>query len=207
MNEQQNTSEVLPRNHRLLIYVIGCPGSGKGTLCRLLVQDYGCCHISVGDLLRNLQNEQSELGLNVKDHVQEGTLVPTVTIVNILKHAITKEQGKNHAIIIDGFPRRLDQGIYSEDKVGKPDIVLFFDCEKSIAGDRYLGRKLEGRLDTEEIFHRRHDEFELLNPAILKYYQDLGFLVTIDTNKETMISYQRLVSALGWDEKSCDGSY
>lgn len=196
MNEQHNDMEILPRNHSLLIYVIGCPGSGKGTLCNLLVQDYGCHHISVGDLLRNLR-DQNDQSLDIKDYIREAKLVPTATIVNIVKHAIIGKLGAYHAIIIDGFPRRLDQGIASEDQLGKPDLVLFFDCEKSIAKERYLTRKLKGRLDdNKEIFHRRYNEFERLNPVILDYYRDLGILLDIKTNDETTVSYQNLIEML-----------
>jgi adenylate kinase family enzyme len=61
-----------------------------------------------------------------------------------------------------------------------PDLVLFFDCEKSIALDRYLNRKLKGRLeDNEEMFQTRYCEFECLNPPVLEYYQDLGLLLKV----------------------------
>ncbi|KAJ8069802.1 hypothetical protein OCU04_000218 [Sclerotinia nivalis] len=196
MDEQCNEMEISPRNHSLLIYVIGCPGSGKGTLCNLLVQDYGCYHVSVGDLLRNLR-DQNDQSLDIKDYIREGKLVPTATIVNIVKRAIIGKLGTYHAIIIDGFPRRLDQGIASEDQLGKPDLVLFFDCEKAVAKERYLTRKLEGRLDdNEEIFHQRYNEFGRLNPAIVDYYRDLGILLDIKTNDKTTVSYQNLIEML-----------
>ncbi|KAK8900821.1 hypothetical protein ACHAO1_010132 [Botrytis cinerea] len=113
MDEQYNRVNVLPRSNTFLIYVIGCPGSGKGTLCKLLAQYYRCHHISVGDLLRGLQNEQS---FAIKDYMQEGELVPTMTIIDILKRAIASKLEACPAIIIDGFPRRLDQGIASEEQ-------------------------------------------------------------------------------------------
>ncbi|PQE33421.1 uridylate kinase protein [Rutstroemia sp. NJR-2017a WRK4] len=215
MDEQYSRVEVLPQNHSLLIYVIGCPGSGKGTLCKLLVQDYHCHHISVGDLLRDLRDEQNDQYLHIKDYIEEGKLVPTTTIIDILKHAITSKLETCHAIIIDGFPRRLDQGIASEDQaideefdificflIFYTDLVLYFDCDRKIALHRYLTRKLEGRLnDNEEIFHRRHEEFERLNPAILDYYRDLGVLIDINANEETRVSYQNLVTVLRSNRK------
>ena len=33
-------------------FVLGGPGSGKGTLCSKLVEDHGFVHLSAGDLLR-----------------------------------------------------------------------------------------------------------------------------------------------------------
>ncbi|TEY35477.1 hypothetical protein BOTCAL_0590g00060 [Botryotinia calthae] len=143
------------------------------------MQDYGCYHVSVGDLLRNLR-DQKDQSLDIEDYIREGKLVPTATIVNILKRAIIGKLGSYHAIIIDGFPRRLDQGIASEDQIGKPDLVLFFDCQKSVAQERYLTRKLQGRLDdNEEIFQQRYKEFELLNPDIFDYYKSLGIMLKV----------------------------
>ncbi len=65
-------------------------------------------------------------------------------------------------------------------QLGKPDLVLFFDCKESIAADRYLTRKLDGRLDdNEEMFYRRYEEFQRLNADVLDYYRNLGVLVTV----------------------------
>ncbi|KUJ14255.1 uncharacterized protein LY89DRAFT_590043, partial [Mollisia scopiformis] len=94
--------------------ILGCPGSGKGTLCKLLVQDYGYRHVSVGDLLRSLVDGSSEPNTDVVNHVQQGTLVPTAVLLNILERAIMPET--RDSILVDGFPRRLDQGIASEEQ-------------------------------------------------------------------------------------------
>lgn len=72
MEEQFSNMKAIPHDHRLLVYVIGCPGSGKGTLCKLLVQNHGYRHVSVGDLLRGLVDGQSKPNDDVKDYVQQG---------------------------------------------------------------------------------------------------------------------------------------
>ena len=35
-----------------MTFVIGAPGSGKGTLCKLLTETHNNYHLSVGDYLR-----------------------------------------------------------------------------------------------------------------------------------------------------------
>merc|ERR1711931_572814 len=35
-----------------IVFIVGGPGSGKGTQCDRIVQKYGYCHLSSGDLLR-----------------------------------------------------------------------------------------------------------------------------------------------------------
>lgn len=41
-------------------FVLGGPGSGKGTLCATLVEQHGFVHLSAGDLLRAERNSGSE---------------------------------------------------------------------------------------------------------------------------------------------------
>lgn len=41
-----------------VVFVLGGPGSGKGTQCSLLVQRFNCVHLSAGDLLRAEQKNQ-----------------------------------------------------------------------------------------------------------------------------------------------------
>ena len=36
-----------------ITFVTGAPGSGKGTQCEKLVEEFGYTHISTGDLIRN----------------------------------------------------------------------------------------------------------------------------------------------------------
>ena len=41
-------------------FVLGGPGSGKGTMCTNLVNDYGFVHLSAGDLLRDERDSGSQ---------------------------------------------------------------------------------------------------------------------------------------------------
>jgi hypothetical protein len=45
-----------------VIFVLGGPGSGKGTQCAKIVDSYGFVHLSAGDLLRAEINSGSENG-------------------------------------------------------------------------------------------------------------------------------------------------
>jgi hypothetical protein len=59
-----------------IIFVLGGPGSGKGTQCAKIVEKYGHCHLSAGDLLRAEVDSGSELGQQCQDIMKEGKLVP-----------------------------------------------------------------------------------------------------------------------------------
>jgi UMP-CMP kinase len=88
-----------------IIFVLGGPGSGKGTQCANLVRDYGFKHLSAGDLLREEQDRPgSEFGERIKTDIREGRIVPMEITVQLLKNAIqhTIEKDNNRQFLIDG---------------------------------------------------------------------------------------------------------
>lgn len=73
-----------------VLFVLGGPGSGKGTQCANLVRDYGFTHLSAGDLLRAEQDRpDSEFGNMIKEYIREGTIVPMEVTVQLLENAMT----------------------------------------------------------------------------------------------------------------------
>lgn len=93
-----------------VIFVLGGPGSGKGTQCAKLVSDYGFTHLSAGDLLRAEQDRpDSEFGNLIKEYIKEGTIVPMEITVKLLENAmravLDEKKGKDDEagrFLIDG---------------------------------------------------------------------------------------------------------
>lgn len=83
-----------------VIFVLGGPGSGKGTQCAKLVSGYGFTHLSAGDLLRAEQDRpDSEFGNLIKEYIKEGTIVPMEITVKLLENAmraVLDEKKKEH---------------------------------------------------------------------------------------------------------------
>ncbi|GME70481.1 unnamed protein product [Ambrosiozyma monospora] len=80
-----------------VIFVLGGPGSGKGTQCAKLVSQYGFVHLSAGDLLRAEQNKPgSEVGELIKNYIKEGLIVPQEITIGLLKDAIVENVNKDH---------------------------------------------------------------------------------------------------------------
>lgn len=65
----------------LPVYPTGGPGSGKGTQCSKIVEEFGYVHLSAGDLLRQEVARASERGQMIEDLMKEGKLVPQVILL------------------------------------------------------------------------------------------------------------------------------
>lgn len=77
----------MQEKHKAL-FIVGGPGSGKGTICDYLIDTYGFKHFSTGDLLRAEVKSGSELGQFIDSLISKGNLVPGHISVDILKKNI-----------------------------------------------------------------------------------------------------------------------
>ena len=59
-----------------VLFVLGGPGAGKGTVCTKLVNEYGYVHLSAGDLLREERDSGSPDGELIESCIREGKIVP-----------------------------------------------------------------------------------------------------------------------------------
>jgi adenylate kinase len=73
----------LPYDSLKIFFVLGGPGSGKGTQCAKIAEKYGFAHISTGDLLRQEVIDGTELGKRAKSLMLEGKMIPIVILFDI----------------------------------------------------------------------------------------------------------------------------
>ena len=72
----------------LVFFVLGGPGSGKGTQSLKLAKEYGFVHLSAGDLLREEKKTESETAVMINTYIKEGKIVPGEVTVGLMKKAI-----------------------------------------------------------------------------------------------------------------------
>jgi adenylate kinase len=88
--------------------MLGAPGAGKGTQAKQMAEKYGMPHISTGDIFRAHLREGTPLGLQVKNYLNSGQLVPDELTCAIVADRTAQPDCKN-GYILDGFPRSLPQ--------------------------------------------------------------------------------------------------
>ena len=106
---------------------LGCPGAGKGTLCSKLAAEYNGCHLSVGDLLRaTILDEESTERRELTPYIRSGSLVPPAMLLRVLRRSIAQIIHETPLfLLIDGFPRLLQQSIEFETEVGIHPFRIF----------------------------------------------------------------------------------
>ncbi|KAI9824975.1 MAG: hypothetical protein M1826_007227, partial [Phylliscum demangeonii] len=152
----------------------------------MLCQERDIVHLSVGDHLREIgqhtanENDDEE-HRTICQHLRQGTLLPVDTILSILTHKLDHEQTQGHDnILLDGFPRRLTQGVEFERQVDDIHLVIHVQCPKEVARERYLSRHLPGRLEDDgAMFEQRYAEFERENAAIVAHYRAVDKLIEV----------------------------
>jgi adenylate kinase len=125
------------------IVLLGAPGSGKGTQCKSIVEQYGLLHLSSGDILRKERAAKTDLGKKAQSYMDSGALVPDEIIIKMMAKAIKK--APDEGFILDGFPRTVNQAIeldktmtYSGMRI---DFVVNLLVDDGIIEDRITGRR------------------------------------------------------------------
>ncbi|XVE56355.1 hypothetical protein DITRI_Ditri04bG0002800 [Diplodiscus trichospermus] len=179
---QQAKGVIVPKEKAkapFITFVLGGPGSGKGTQCMKIVETFGFTHLSAGDLLRREISSNSADGAMILDTIKEGKIVPSQVTVKLIQKEM--EVSDNHKFLIDGFPRTEENRIAFERITGvEPNAVLFFDCLEEEMVKRVLSRN-QGRVDDNlETMRQRLKIFEALNLPVINYYSQRGKLYTIN---------------------------
>ena len=95
------------------LILLGPPGAGKGTQGEILRQKLGIPTISTGNMLRAAMKEGTPLGLQVKQCMENGTLVADSLIIGIVKERLAQPDCAN-GYILDGVPRTVNQAVVME---------------------------------------------------------------------------------------------
>jgi adenylate kinase len=167
------------------IILFGPPGSGKGTQSEKLIAKYGLKHLSTGDLLRSEIAFQTPLGIEAKNFMDQGQLVPDEVVIGMISTAL-ETNPDIQGFLFDGFPRT-DAQAEALDKLLQLKrtsiaVMLALDVSENELMKRLLNRgQSSGRSDdiSETIIRSRIKEYENKTRPVADYYGRFGKVVHI----------------------------
>lgn len=205
------------------IVLLGAPGAGKGTVAQELVADYGVAHISTGDLLRAAVKGGTELGLQAKQYMDAGELVPDQLVIDLVKERLAADDAQK-GFILDGFPRNTMQAVTLDSELsglGRTiDCALLIDVEPAIIIERLSSRRTcracghtgtateticpacGGEMyqrddDKPETIQNRLDVYEKNTSPLVEYYRGQGLLKSVNGAQSMEAVYADVKEALG----------
>lgn len=160
------------------IILLGAPGTGKGTLSQNLSK-YGYYQISTGDLFRKKLLEDSDQAKQIQMLLNKGELIPDSITNELARQEIIKLTKDNKNIILDGYPRTIEQAKYLQ-TICNINYVIYLDVDESL-----LFKRITGRLSCKECGHVYN---EYTNPPKVKEICDKCNIPLVrrrDDNKES----------------------
>jgi len=179
-----------------VVFVLGGPGAGKGTMCELAESQLGWTHLSTGDLLRDERASGGPTAASIEEFITAGKLVPNEIVVTLLKNAmekITRTTGKRN-FLLDGFPRSLTNVEGWNEVFGRETELpkmLYFECPYPVLEKRILARaKYTGRSDDNvDSLKLRFDTFKAETLPTVELFKTKGKCVEIDTSQDRQSVY------------------
>lgn len=193
------------------IIMLGKPGSGKGTVGKMLSETLNITHISSGELFRSYIKKAGEIGKKIDKYVSQGKLVPDDLAIKLVEKRLQEMDCKN-GVILDGFPRTVKQAQeldkFFKQKGCKIDIAVELRLSDQDIIDRIVKRRVCSNLDCREIYNtefkkpkqegicdkcgsklikREDDTIETVEQRLKTYYETSAKL--IDFYKEQDLLY------------------
>jgi len=95
-------------------------------------------HLSSGELLRNEVESDTPLGKEVASIMARGELVSSAVITALIRRHTRNFPGKR--VLLDGFPRSVENASDFLDLMGTPELALHLDCDDTILMERIMKR-------------------------------------------------------------------
>lgn len=207
------------------ITFISAPAAGKGLLSSMLCEKYGFPHVSMGDLLRNVDDDEIKLKL------EKGKFVDNNIVAKLLTMRLMKADCKN-GYILDGFPRNVSQiPIYEEicDKINdKKSVIIVLDIPREVGEKRIVGRRvclncgevfndlfenskskvpgicdhcghelIRRTDDNLETYEHRYDTFLKETKPVIEYFEAKGLVYHVDGSTSAAETFSEIEDIIG----------
>jgi adenylate kinase len=193
------------------LILLGPPGAGKGTQAQRLVHKHGIVQLSTGEMLRAAVAAETPVGLQAKDLMASGSLVPDEIVIGIISDRLDQPDMKN-GFILDGFPRTVPQAAALDELLKKKhirlDAVIELRVNESALLNRVETRVAEMRArgeevridDTPEVLSKRLANYRSMTEPLIHYYSERRKLATVDgmlSIEQVTREVNRILAAVG----------
>jgi adenylate kinase family enzyme len=175
-------------HQKTIIFVLGGPGVGKGTLCSKLEKSYGLKHLSMGELLRNESKKDSDRGVLLRTLLKKGQFSPDHIVIDILND-VMREECDADGFLIDGFPRTIEQVNLFETTIKEVNLVLFLEASFETMEQRVLKRAQESTInnlrtdDNLGALKKRFELYQNVSLCVLDVFP-LSKIIRIDATQD-----------------------
>jgi adenylate kinase len=193
------------------LILLGPPGAGKGTQAQRLVAKHGIVQLSTGEMLRAAAAAGTPVGLQAKEIMAGGGLVPDEIVIGIINDRLDQPDMKR-GFILDGFPRTVPQAAALDELLRKKHIKLDAVVELRV-NESALLQRVETRVaemrargedvridDTPEVLAKRLAQYRSLTEPLIHYYSERRKLLTVDgmmTIEQVTREINRILAAIG----------
>ena len=188
--------------------MIGPQGSGKGTQSKLLAEEFGFIHISIGDIFRWNVRNHTKLGSRVTRITAEGRLVSDEIVENVVRERLELHDWR-YGFVLDGFPRTPSQAMYLFENWNL-DRAIYLDLDDGTVRERVMSRAKVGEGsgftkradDNPEALGRRLTEYHEKTRPLLDLFAQRDLLLRVDAGQTIEEVFRSVVDGLGLESGS-----
>jgi len=167
------------------LILFGPPGSGKGTQSEKIVEKFGLIHLSTGNLLRQEIADKTPLGMEAKNFMDKGQLVPDEVVIGMIDSSLEKHAGAK-GFLFDGFPRTIAQAEALDKLLALKKTSICKVLALEVTEDELVKRLVKrgetsGRSDdtNEQVIRKRFSVYKNETEPVAEYYKNHGKLEKI----------------------------
>lgn len=207
------------------LILLGAPGAGKGTQAEIISKTLKIPTISTGNMLREAMKNGTELGLKVKNFMDNGQLVPDDVVIGIVEERVARDDCRN-GYILDGMPRTIPQAAALQERGIEFDAVVSIEISDDVIEARMTGRRVCGSCgasyhiaahppkaegvcdacggelvirkdDAPETVRNRLKVFHAETEPLKEFYEKLGVLKLVNGSQPIEDTTRDILAALG----------
>jgi adenylate kinase len=125
------------------LVLVGPPGAGKGTQAEFIAAHLAVPKISTGDIFRANVAQGTPLGVQAKQFMDAGQLVPDEVTINMVRERLAEADAAD-GFLLDGFPRTTPQAVALDKLLADLGNGLDLVLELVVDDDEVI-RRLSGR--------------------------------------------------------------